>query len=78
MPVQLYNSLTKKKDSLPEPQEKKIIKMYSCGVTVYDNCHLGHARSLYIFDTFKRDFGWSDEFRCGAAVHAGGGDRQRE
>ena len=28
--------------------------MYTCGVTVYDACHLGHARSLYIFDLFRR------------------------
>jgi len=28
--------------------------MYSCGVTVYDKCHIGHARSLYIFDMFRR------------------------
>lgn len=28
--------------------------MYTCGVTVYDACHIGHARSLYIFDLFRR------------------------
>ncbi len=28
--------------------------MYSCGVTVYDKCHIGHARSLYIFDVIRR------------------------
>lgn len=28
--------------------------MYSCGVTVYDRCHIGHARSLYVFDVIKR------------------------
>jgi len=28
--------------------------MYTCGVTVYDECHIGHARSLYIFDVIRR------------------------
>jgi len=50
MSVQIYNTLTKKKDSLPEGN----IKMYTCGVTVYDVCHIGHARSLYIFDVIVR------------------------
>ena len=30
------------------------VKIYTCGVTVYDDCHVGHARSLFIFDCFKR------------------------
>ena len=33
------------------PQE---VKMYTCGVTVYDDCHVGHARSLFIFDCLKK------------------------
>ncbi|MBI5415473.1 MAG: cysteine--tRNA ligase, partial [Candidatus Omnitrophica bacterium] len=32
----------------------KTIRMYSCGVTVYDRCHIGHARSLYVFDVIRR------------------------
>lgn len=54
MPIQILNSLTKKKEVLPSPQEKKTINMYSCGVTVYDACHIGHARSVYVFDVIKR------------------------
>ncbi|MBM3248442.1 MAG: cysteine--tRNA ligase [Candidatus Omnitrophica bacterium] len=50
MPVQIYNTLTKKKEDLPEGN----INMYTCGVTVYDVCHIGHARSLYIFDVIRR------------------------
>lgn len=50
MSVQIYNTLTKKKEDLP----KGNIKMYTCGVTVYDVCHIGHARSLYIFDVIVR------------------------
>ncbi|HOX53932.1 MAG: cysteine--tRNA ligase [Candidatus Omnitrophica bacterium] len=50
MSVQIYNTLTKKKKELA----KGTIKMYTCGVTVYDVCHIGHARSLYIFDVIVR------------------------
>ncbi len=53
MSIQIYNSLTKKKEPLI-PLEDKIIRMYSCGVTVYDQCHIGHARSLYVFDVIRR------------------------
>ena len=53
MPVYINNSLTRKKEEfipLAPPQ----IKMYTCGVTVYDESHIGHARSLYIFDVMRR------------------------
>jgi cysteinyl-tRNA synthetase len=53
MSIHIYNSLTKKKEELT-PLDGKTIKMYSCGVTVYDKCHIGHARSLYIFDVIRR------------------------
>jgi cysteinyl-tRNA synthetase len=53
MPIFIHNSLTKKKEELI-PLDGKTIKMYSCGVTVYDKCHIGHARSLYIFDVIRR------------------------
>ncbi len=53
MPIQIYNSLTKRLEELI-PIDGKTIRMYSCGVTVYDKCHLGHARSLYIFDLIRR------------------------
>ncbi|MBI4309559.1 MAG: cysteine--tRNA ligase [Candidatus Omnitrophica bacterium] len=53
MPVQIYNSLTKKKEEFV-PLEGNAVKMYTCGVTVYDRCHLGHARSLYVFDVVRR------------------------
>ena len=55
MPILIYNSLTKKKEELI-PIDGKTIKMYVCGVTVYDKCHIGHARSLYIFDVMRRYF----------------------
>lgn len=39
----LYNSLTRQKEKFV-PQQKKQIKWYSCGPTVYDASHMGHAR----------------------------------
>ncbi len=53
MPIHIYNSLTRKKEEffpLNQPQ----IKMYVCGPTVYDQPHIGHARSAYIFAVIKR------------------------
>ena len=53
MAVELYNTLTKRKEALA-PLNGKVVRMYSCGVTVYDKCHIGHARSLYVFDVIRR------------------------
>ncbi len=53
MTIKITNSLTKSKEDLI-PLNGKTINMYSCGVTVYDKCHIGHARSLYIFDVITR------------------------
>ncbi len=49
----IYNSLTKKKEEFI-PLNGKTVKMYTCGVTVYDRCHIGHGRSLYVFDVIRR------------------------
>ncbi|MFO8052408.1 MAG: cysteine--tRNA ligase [Candidatus Omnitrophota bacterium] len=51
--IKIYNSLTKKKQEF-KPAKEGIIKMYTCGVTVYDDCHIGHARSLCVFDVIRR------------------------
>ncbi len=53
MTIKIHNSLTKRKEDLV-PLDGKTIRMYSCGVTVYDKCHIGHARSLYIFEVIRR------------------------
>lgn len=51
----VYNSLTKEKQVFT-PIVPGLIKMYVCGITVYDYCHIGHARSISIFDTIARYF----------------------
>jgi len=53
MSIFIYDSLTRKKEEFIPCQDKQI-NMYTCGVTVYDECHIGHARSLYIFEVIRR------------------------
>ncbi len=47
--LQIYNSLSRKKEPL-RPLIPNQVRMYVCGMTVYDYCHLGHARVLVVFD----------------------------
>lgn len=51
--LKVYNTLTGKKEPF-EPLTPGAVKMYVCGVTVYDECHLGHARSALVFETIRR------------------------
>ena len=51
--MNIYNTLIGRKE-LFEPLETGHVRMYVCGVTVYDECHLGHARSAIVFDVLKR------------------------
>jgi cysteinyl-tRNA synthetase len=51
--LKIYNSLTKQKE-LFKPLEKGKISFYVCGNTVYDYCHLGHARTMVAFDIIVR------------------------
>ncbi len=51
--LKIYNTLTGKKEPF-EPIEPETVKMYVCGVTVYDYCHIGHARSALVFDVLRR------------------------
>ena len=53
MAIFIYNSLNRKKEEFI-PLNPPQVNMYTCGVTVYDDCHIGHARSLYIFDVIRR------------------------
>ncbi|HEY6973819.1 MAG TPA: cysteine--tRNA ligase [Nitrospiraceae bacterium] len=49
----IYNTLTGKKEPF-QSLVPKTVRMYVCGVTVYDYCHLGHARSALVFDMIRR------------------------
>ncbi len=51
--VRFYNTLTGEKEFFL-PQVHGRVKMYACGVTVYDHCHIGHGRSLFVFSLLKR------------------------
>ena len=51
--LQIYNSLTRKKETFT-PIEPGKVRLYVCGMTVYDYCHLGHARVLVVFDMVVR------------------------
>jgi len=53
MSIHIYNSLTRKKEEF-FPIKPPQVNIYTCGVTVYDESHIGHARSLYIFDVIRR------------------------
>jgi len=55
MSLQLYNSLTRKKETFT-PLKPGKVGMYVCGVTVYDYCHVGHARVMVVFDIINRWF----------------------
>ncbi|MGB9700855.1 MAG: cysteine--tRNA ligase [Thermodesulfobacteriota bacterium] len=55
MLVQVYNSLTKKKEEFI-PLEKGKVSMYVCGITAYDRGHIGHARAALVFDIIYRFF----------------------
>jgi cysteinyl-tRNA synthetase len=51
--LELYNSLARAKQAFL-PIEPGKVRMYVCGMTVYDYCHLGHARVLVVFDMVTR------------------------
>lgn len=53
MTLQIYNTLGRKKEEF-KPLHPPKVNMYVCGVTVYDDCHLGHARALVNFDVIYR------------------------
>ena len=51
--MKVYNSLTGKKEEFV-PLHPGKAGIYACGVTVYDYCHIGHARSAIVFDVIRR------------------------
>jgi len=53
MGLKIYNTLTRKKEEF-KPQKDKEVKMYVCGITPYDEPHLGHARCYVAFDVIRK------------------------
>jgi cysteinyl-tRNA synthetase len=53
--VKIYNTLTGRKEEFV-PLVPRKVGIYACGVTVYDYCHIGHARSAIVFDVIRRYF----------------------
>ena len=53
--LKIYNTLTRKKAEFV-PRVAGKVGMYVCGMTVYDYCHIGHARVMVVFDTVARYF----------------------
>ncbi len=53
MPLKIYNVLTRKKEEF-KPLTPGKVRMYVCGITPYDECHLGHARAAVVFDVVYR------------------------
>ncbi|MDR2726728.1 MAG: cysteine--tRNA ligase [Deltaproteobacteria bacterium] len=51
--MQLYNTLTRTKEPFT-PRPDGTVRMYVCGITAYDYCHIGHARSAVAFDVLAR------------------------
>jgi cysteinyl-tRNA synthetase len=51
--LKIFNTLTRSKVDF-EPMEPGHVRMYVCGMTVYDFCHIGHARVLVVFDLVRR------------------------
>ena len=57
MALKIYNTQTRTKETFT-PLKPQQVKMYCCGVTVYDYCHLGHARSYIFWDVVRRYLEW--------------------
>ncbi len=63
-PFRLYNTLARKVEEFV-PLEPGKVRLYVCGMTVYDHCHVGHARAMVVFDSFVRYLrhrGWDVTF----------------
>ena len=50
--MKVYNTLTRRKEEFPSKDQK--IRMYVCGITPYDFCHIGHARCYLVYDMIVR------------------------
>src|SRR5690348_15117246 len=50
--MKLYNTLSNEIEEVN--LRDNILKIYLCGITVYDDCHIGHARTIIVFDVLRR------------------------
>ncbi|NBU64341.1 MAG: cysteine--tRNA ligase, partial [Chloroflexia bacterium] len=64
MAIRLYNTMSRNTDEL-RPVTPGLVRMYVCGVTVYDRAHIGHAMSAIVFDVLRRYL----EFRSLQVIH---------
>jgi len=55
MALKVYNTQTRRKEQF-EPIAAGKVGIYVCGITAYDTCHVGHARSAVVFDVMARFF----------------------
>lgn len=55
--ITLYNSLSKQEEEFKTISDHEV-KMYCCGITVYDYCHLGHARTCIVWDVVRKYLQW--------------------
>ncbi len=58
MSLTVYNSMSRTKETF-ETYEPGVVRMYVCGVTVYSDAHIGHARAFITFDVIRRYLEWS-------------------
>lgn len=58
MTLTVYNTLTRHKSEF-QTIESNRVRMYCCGITVYDYCHVGHARTCLVWDVVRRYLEWS-------------------
>ena len=61
--LKIFNTLKREKQSFV-PIITGQVRMYVCGMTVYDYCHLGHARVMVVFDDDGSDVVWEDFDLC--------------
>ncbi|HVE37414.1 MAG TPA: class I tRNA ligase family protein, partial [Nitrososphaeraceae archaeon] len=51
--MKIFNKISDTFEDIGTPEDNKI-RIYVCGITVYDDCHIGHARTIVIFDVLRR------------------------
>ena len=51
--MQIHNTMSRRRETF-EPREPGRVGLYVCGITVYDHCHIGHARALVVYDILFR------------------------